>query len=350
MQQKTSRTVFLDLLRIFACFFVIVNHTCGDLFLLDTPDNPIWFVSVAYFFLATTAVPVFFMISGYLLLGKQDSWRKTFQRIGRILAVLMGCAVVYGVYNVLKDAASLSLPAIVKNIIEEIVKVYLRSPSNALWYLYAYLGMLVMMPFLQKLSGAMQKRDYHFFFLFAGIFISVAPILRHYSSYLTINPYFQLPLFSGYVTMLFIGQYFARFGTARSGKRLAIAMLTLTGAIALCVAATYGEYLRDPANYLYFEDVTLLPIALASVSVFCIFSWTSIPHRAAPVISEVGACTFGIYLISDLVIDALSPAYAAAYAAPFPFAAVVVYEIGLFLCGLALTVLLRKIPGIRKFL
>ncbi|MBQ5649328.1 MAG: acyltransferase family protein, partial [Clostridia bacterium] len=94
-----SRECFLDILRIIACFCVIVNHTNSDVFLNTAPGSITWFVSLAYFFVSKIAVPVFFMISGYLLLGKIDSPKKSFQRIIRILAALIGCGVIYSIYN-----------------------------------------------------------------------------------------------------------------------------------------------------------------------------------------------------------------------------------------------------------
>ena len=45
---------------------MIVNHTCTDLFLYDYTGDFSWFLSAGWFFLSKTAVPVFFMISGYL--------------------------------------------------------------------------------------------------------------------------------------------------------------------------------------------------------------------------------------------------------------------------------------------
>lgn len=350
MNTKTTRTGFLDLLRIFACFFVIVNHTGSELFLERTPADPLWFVGISYFFIATTAVPVFLMISGYLLLGRNDSWKTTFRRIFRILCTLLGCAVLYSVYNVLRSDAAGSPVSTAILIVKEITKVYLRSPSNALWYLYTYLGILIMLPFLQKMAAAMQQRDYHFFFLFTGIFICTAPILQHYSSYLSLHPKFELPLFSGFVSMLFIGQYFARFGFPRTKKCFAAAICLLVITVFINVVATYLEYQKDPTEYLFFEDVTLLPITLGSACIFYLFSFVSLPGRVSAVISEIGACTFGIYLLSDLLIDLTWPVCRMAHSSAFPFFAVLAYEADLFLLGLLIAKILRKTPFINRIL
>ena len=81
MTTVKSREAFLDVLRIIACFFVIVNHTNSDIFKSATPASLTWFVSLTYFFISKIAVPIFFMISGYLLLNKADGYKKPFKEL-----------------------------------------------------------------------------------------------------------------------------------------------------------------------------------------------------------------------------------------------------------------------------
>ncbi len=348
MNSKVSRNVFLDFLRIIACFFVIVNHTGMDQFLTSSPEEPVWFVSLFWFFLSKTAVPVFLMISGYLLLGRADSWRKNFSRVKRILIVLISCAVIYGVYHVLKNSSGKSLMTLLMMLAEDITKVYMRVPSNAFWYLYLYLGLLVILPFLQKMSIAMQKQDFHILFLVSGIFLFVMPVLNHYSPYLTICTFFETPLFSGYIIILFIGQYFSRFDIAKTKKRFLVAALILIASVTFSVMASFLEYLRNPDDYLFFDNVLLFPVVLSSACVFYMASFLTLPQKAGQFISRLGSHTFGIYLISDMLIDITSPVYQAAYASAFPFAAIILYEAGIFLCGWILAALLRKIPAVGK--
>ncbi len=144
METIKSRKTFLDLLRIIACFFVIVNHTNSGIFLSTTPQNLTWFVSLTYFFISKIAVPIFFMISGYLLLNKIDSYKKCLQRIIRIVTALIGCGFIYAIYNTYYMNPNPSFISAIKRFLA----VYITSPSNALWYLYTYLGILFMLPFL----------------------------------------------------------------------------------------------------------------------------------------------------------------------------------------------------------
>ena len=66
IEVKRGNVVFLELLRILAAFCVIVNHTNCQ----DVEPGFLWGTSVAWFFASKIAVPVFVMITGYLMLQK----------------------------------------------------------------------------------------------------------------------------------------------------------------------------------------------------------------------------------------------------------------------------------------
>ena len=274
MEIKKSRKCFLDLLRIIACFFVIVNHTNSVIFRNTTPKNLTWFVSLAYFFISKIAVPIFFMISGYLLLNKKDTFNKSLQRFFRMAIVLIIFGFVYAIYN-----ACMMRDFSVSIIIENILSIYHKSPTNALWYLYTYLGILLMLPFLQKMTFLMSKRDYHIFFVFSITCFSVLPILTHYFPMIKLSSDFQLPLFGAYICMLLIGQYFSRFEIKKSKVNFFVACAVFVIMLGFNVIATYFEYQKSNSNYLFLDNRTFLPILAQSVCVFYVVSFIRFSER-----------------------------------------------------------------------
>lgn len=84
-----SATWYLDVLRIVAAFFVIVNHTNSSIFLQGGLEVTT-FLSLSWFFCCKCAVPIFFMISGILLLRKKESFTQVFRkRMGRPVCALL---------------------------------------------------------------------------------------------------------------------------------------------------------------------------------------------------------------------------------------------------------------------
>lgn len=343
-QTQRKSVVFIEFLRILASFLVIVNHTNSDIFLARTP-SPVWFASLTYFYVCRIAVPVFVIIAGYLMLDKQYSYRKTFQLILRILSCLVLFSGVYYIYYRYQGI----VPGINPKFF---LKWITREPiTNAFWYLYMYLGLLVMLPFLQKLVSAMDRRDFHVFFLISGAFYGVLPIIQHYCPELTLSIHFDISLYKGYIFLMLVGCYLRRYCTI-SRKQSLIALGVFCLITAGNVLLSYWEYFRnDGSDYIFYGDNSLLPLLLASIAVFCATQGIRFGPKAAALVCSFGRLTFGIYLLADLFLYLLQPIYDALILRGYPiWVDVLVYELVVFFSGAICTWILKKLPVLRKIL
>lgn len=151
-----EKKLYLELMRIVACFLVIVNHTNSGIFLSEVPGTGLWVISITYFFVCKIAVPVFIMISGTLLLGKVDSYAKVGKRFLRIVEALILFSLVYDIRRCYVDSTLFSP-------VEFILSIWNKNITNAYWYLYLYLGLLVFLPVFQRMASKMQKKDYVYY-------------------------------------------------------------------------------------------------------------------------------------------------------------------------------------------
>lgn len=339
-----SKVVFLELLRIIACFCVIVNHTAPDVFLTTTPSVD-WFVSLFYFYASKVAVPIFLMISGYTMLDRLEDYKKSFLRFFRIVCSLGFFSAIYFVAYYL-DGAFEHLSII------SFFEWLLPGPmTNAYWYLYMYLGLLLMMPFLQKLVSVMKKEDFHVFFLCSGVLYSFWPLVVHYFPKLTYNGYFSAPLFFGELALLFWGCYLKRYSVP-STKGKVIAVVGFLGCCLLNTVLTYFEYHRmGGANYLFLDYYQHLPIILEGLCVFYFVSTLSFGQRSAKALVFLGSLTFGIYLMSDLLNKYLYGVYLSlSQLIRLPVLSLLPYELLIFIAGGVIALILKQIPIIKKLL
>lgn len=349
MELSTPQTgrksiVFIEFLRILSSFLVIVNHTNSDIFLARFP-GPVWFISVTYFYVCRIAVPVFVIIAGYLMLNRQYSYRKTLSLIFRILSCLvLFSGVYYLYYRYTGEVPGINPKFFIRWIIREPI-------TNAFWYLYMYLGLLVMLPFLQKLVSTMEQRDFHIFFLISGAFYGVLPIIQHYYPEFTLSGYFDISLFGGYVCLMLVGCYIRRYCSV-SGRQSAIALIGFCLITAGNVLLTYWEYLRnDGSDYLFYGDNSLPPLVAASIAVFIAAQGISFRPKTAARITALGSLTFGIYLLADLFLYLLHPVYNALILREYPILlCVLIYELSIFFAGATCTWVLKKLPVLRKVL
>lgn len=335
--------VFLELLRIIACFFVLVNHTTSDIFLSMKPCDT-WFASLAYFFASKIAVPLFLMIAGYLMLDKQYSYQKVRKSFGRILLCLVLFSGVYYLYYYSQWYYNeISLGGFFTKILSEPI-------TRAYWYLYLYLGILLMLPFLQKMVANMDRKDFHAFFLIYALLVYGPLVLGHYVPTLSLSGFFSLPLMESTLCMLMLGCYMKRY-VVPSGRWRIVCLIAPVLAVAATVGLTCLEYLRSADDYLFYDGGNHLTALIAAVSVFYLAMTATYKGLAQRWICFFGELTFGIYLLGDLFIMLLKPVYETLLSRGIPvLAATVLFEILVFFAGAVTTWILKKLPVLGKLL
>lgn len=178
-KKVTARLVHLDILRILAIFLVAFNHTGdrGYMLFANKTESVLYFPYMMFSVFCKIAVPIFFMISGALLLPKEESLKQLFQkRVLRMTAVLIMVSVPYYYLFLRSNGVSVS---------NFLTYIYGNSATTALWYLYSYIGLLLLLPFLRSMVKGMKQKDFIYLFIgynvFVGMFLSIRTTIRKLS-------------------------------------------------------------------------------------------------------------------------------------------------------------------------
>ena len=149
-----KRKVYLEMIRIIAIFLVIFNHVEGVTLYQTSVGLKTWgymFISM----LTSINVPLFFMVSGTLLLGKIDNFKTVIQkRAVRYLAVIFIFSSSYCLLrSLVREDYEITL-------IKYIYKVFTGNYDYLApyWFLYAYLGLLFTLPFMQRMVKGFTKQ------------------------------------------------------------------------------------------------------------------------------------------------------------------------------------------------
>ena len=162
--KETGRRLHIDALRVLAMMLVLYNHTGERGFTrYETAQGPAQGAYLALAVLDTIAVPLFFMISGALLLGREEPLRACLQkRVLRYVLVLVGASTAIYVYICRTDLS-------VMNRTDYLRGLYDGRITTSYWFLYAYLGYLLGLPLLRKLARAMTERDFLYITVLMGV-------------------------------------------------------------------------------------------------------------------------------------------------------------------------------------
>ena len=301
MVQAGKRKIHIDFIRIIAIYMVLFNHTGTNGFLLFTthrnsPFYPLYLLNAVFI---KAAVPLFFMITGALLLKKQENYTSVISRFVKFSFILFIASIISYIYRSLRLG---DLPFSIKVFFATI---YTEPVAVALWYMYAYLAYLLMLPVLRCIARNIDKRGFWWMFLM----YSVIPLLtiaeyvifqgkfKHYSgfSFFISSNTFIYPLMGYYIENKLEESDFTK-------KRLFFLTAASIASIAVCAALTHwnctaaGEW-DDSTGQTFLSTLIFIPAFTVYYGIKMFFEKHTPKDKICRVISTVGGATFGLYLI-----------------------------------------------------
>ena len=307
--KKPDRELYLELLRVFACFAVILIHTRNrGATRFRKYDPGTWDYAGCLFFTVFIryAVPAFLAISGATLLARKDeSSRKQRSRILRILAVLVLFSVVFYLDRALQNHSSIEP-------LKMLGLIYSTNMSSVLWYLYTYLAFLVCLPLLRPLAQNLSDRAFRYMFMLIIVFGSLIPCLEVwvFKGQIHLNPYFNLSWLMGYlIAYPMLGYYFHnRLDPAGDLKR-GRWVWPATAAVLVFTTLTLGRIMEINGGYsssvfrVYVGKFDLLHTFSFLLLCRCLCTRLTFPGWLEKAVRSVASCVFGIYLIHILFME-----------------------------------------------
>lgn len=339
---QKERKLYLEVLRSIAILLVIFNHTDGFFLYYTSTDNPLTFAYSLFFsVLCRVDVPLFFMISGALLLEREESLGELLRkRILRIAAVIvLFSAVQYGVDVLRGRALNVSATYFLKGVVCGTIE-------ETYWFLYAYLGILLLLPFLRAMVKGLGREQFRYLFLLELLLAVLMPAVSSFTGWSLPSSVYILNVNIFYMLMGYaLDRELIRSGPDWAVPAAAAAGMLLSVAVCLLRFALTGTYLQG--------DLDLFT-PLLSVAVFeaVRLLWKRIvcPDGVKRGISCLGSAAFGIYLVEQLVRILLLPMYLYLCEHAVGVIACTAYVAGTWLISLALTLILKCVPGLKKIL
>lgn len=305
MKQGKTKTVYYEWIRLIACFFVIFNHLKGYVLFMNASGIK-QMVYMVVSVITKINVPLFFMISGALLLKKQEDIVTVLKkRVSRIcLVILLFSAGIFLECYIYAAVQGRDYEFTAKRFLYGVLEKNLEE-TGAYWYLYAYLGFLFLLPFLQKIAKQMNQSEFltllalHFGVLsllpICNVFLQLAGYDR-----LSIAEEFSVPLAT--TAALFyplIGYYIdtkIQLGSLSKGKWIWFFAVVFAGVCLSCFCV-YQNGATDE-NYLSLFDYLLAAFVFLFVKYATLVRFPMLSSgKIAESVCFMGSLTFGIYLL-----------------------------------------------------
>lgn len=350
MQQRKT---YIDALRIVAIFGVLYNHTNRrGYYLYAFSDARIcqdFYIGIAT--LAATAVPIFFMISGALLLPKKESLKELFQkRILKMVLVLLVFSGIQYVLLLLEECVTFSRKAVVQAVLQDGV-----IPSY--WFLYAYIAYLLLLPILRKVAEVMSKQDYFYLFALLLLVEGFLPMVLNLAGIGGTNYFFSIPFLNPIIIYPLLGYYLEQYmkESYYNKKTNIIVGLCMAVVVLFFIAMTQWRGLPYEEFTTYDKGLyTCSFTMLLDVGIYYFVKYFDLRKQHSmkydQMLHSMGECAFGIYLIEQPIREHLSFIYDGLSPVIGRFPACIIWVICIFIVAYSIVAILRRIPVVRKLI
>ena len=287
-----TRNINLDLIKVLACIGVVLLHTT----MIGFKGTGSWNLLTYLYYLGTYSIPLFFMVNGYLLLGKRNiTYSYILEKVKWILITVSSWTTI--VWLLKRDFAVNPVKKIIGSMVQ-------KGYFFQFWFFGALILIYLCLPILKKFLNS--KRSYLYIL---SLLISIGLIFE-----LT-NIIIQTPLQS-YVIQTFrlwtwffyyiLGGLIAQFdkefiknGFKRWMKIVAVLLLLITPVILFFLAKTIYHNLFAE----YFYDI--LFVKIVSLGVFLTILTLSLKESKYKWIVFLSNQTMGVFIVHTYVMKVL---------------------------------------------
>jgi len=282
-----ARNQSVDLIKIIAMSMVVCLHTIYPFIDYDGID-----LSFIVYELSIAAIPLFFMVSGYLLIGRPDAgYRYSFKKIYGIVRFVFIIALAYWIlrftYSILHHRSGFDFIFFLKNFFGAFLH---QGSLSFFWYLGAMCIIYLLYPIINALRNDVKK---YLLLLFVLCLIQNIAFIANITdkAELAVNQTFRL---WNWLTFFMIGGLMKSFD---ADIRVLGAMTVLFAALSSLTLIWLGPHVRMP-----FEHYYGCPVLIVFAS--CLFKFiSSIKIKRNRIIAELSSTFLPVYALHIPVIN-----------------------------------------------
>ncbi|MGE8066782.1 acyltransferase [Pseudomonas sp. NPDC089569] len=338
-QQDPGRLAWADACRLIAMFGVLIIHISAPIFYdFRNIELNSFLVANALDSIARVAVPLFAMLSGALLLGRDMS-----KGLGGIVSRVLKVAIPLAFWSVLHVFWLNYWTGKPLDILNALAQA-LRGPvMYHLWFVYMTIGVYILLPILQPISVALlsSKRLAAYFF---GVWFVINSVTVYFP--VSILPHLTLTSFLSWPGYFLLGFYIVRSDIVNKIPAWCSALVFCLASLATFLLSWRINSLSpapDETAFLYFSPNVLI----ASCAAFHLIRKIRVAPLLIRPVAFLSSIVFPVYFMHLLVIDLIKAGmfgFTLNLASMSTFSAIFSLSLSTFAVCLILAALTRVIP------
>ena len=320
-----NRYHYISFARVLAAIGVITLHTAE--WYVKVSEEPYWLLANIIVAFAETSVPIFFMISGALLLDYREKYttKEFFQkRFCKVLLPLLFWFIIAMIYGYFMDTTAMSMPY---------------------WFFFVLAGMYICMPVFSAIPKDIREQVILYIIIISFVFNYLFPFLANVFHF-TITYAIPFDIGAGYIIYILIGYLLHKKSLGKKWTIL-ISFLAILGFV-LKVGGTYILSLEKGELDGTFGHYFNVPCILLSIGMYVLLKEIGNKIKSEKlihIIEFLSSCTMASYVLHQYVLEyIIRPHVSNVYTLRYNLIAPILN----FLICVGITCLLRRIPIIKK--
>ena len=308
-----NHILYIDILRIFSMISVVFLHTAAGT-LRGNIASPLWHFANVLTSIMGSSVPIFFMISGAMLLSSEKtiSINYTFKkRLPKVFFPFVSWSLVAVFYYNLMSYFTTGnfywadVVFKLKNILSQPTTVHL-------WFMYVLIPLYILSPILKRLVDSLSDNLLRYliilWFIFSSLFPTLATLLpKSFQFLFTLNSQYNLNFMTGYLGYFIMGYVLFRYDKTISKFLLTLILIVDTALISI---GTWYKTIEAEQYSEVFKSYSKIFTLILSITLFLllkeIFKNRSFSSFTSGLINLLSSASFGIYLIHNLLVSLVS--------------------------------------------
>ena len=351
IKNKTEgRAIYLDLLRIYAIFSMMLLHVSASRWYYVNVTSFEWKVFNAYNASVRFCVPVFFMISGAIFLN--DKYNKSIKKlythnILRVLTAYIVWNLAYSIYSPITGFMD------IKDVNFKFFWNYIIEGHYHLWFICALIVIYILIPVLKVIAANPQVTIYLLVIYFVLAFVPNFLVNISYTLREIIEPImekYDSQMFDNYICYFLLGYLVSKYNFSIR-KRAMIYILALLS-LAFTIIMSYDISVKMGVPDARWYDSYIPTTLCICIAIFLFFKY-EIPQikseKTKKIIIVLSNLCFGMYLSHDFIIQVLFK-IGLSTVSYNPIFAVPINTVLVFIGSFIISFIISKVPIIRKYI
>lgn len=304
---KKKRLIYVDTIRVFAMLLVVLAHSCAD-DLANRQPTLKWGVVNSIVIVTEVAVPLFFMISGAMVLNSRKTYDLKYlfkHRLVRVVVPFLLWSVVSAYL-----ARAMSGPVDMGDFTNTLLMMYHKPVLIAYWFMYPLIALYLLSPFLKAIADKIDDKML-MYLLILWVIIDIALPTLTTTTPKNIGVYFNSFDLGRVVVSKDIGYFFIGYRISKIDKHtLKLNMNILIAAVLMAINILISFISLKPSLQ-FLNTIANINTPIIAALVFMLFKRfeTSYGRGFARVIELIAPLTYGVYLVHGLSIQVVMKYY-----------------------------------------